>query len=168
MIRRTENGVPLTPVNFDSIIDFEERLISGSLEPDGVQYSDEVDTTVVDTDVVVFETSVETETDGAIQWVEFGLTAAFRAVSSITADVRWRWQAKEAGGDWVDLNTEVLESDIGLSFIERTRQGYFSLSSNFSRVPFDVRLLLRCNEANEGRAKVKNSSYVRVVFNPRK
>lgn len=168
MIRRTENGVPLTPVNFDSVIDFEERLVASSLEADGVQYSVEVDTTTADVDTVSFEKTIETETDGAMQWVEFGLTAAFRAVSSVTAEVYWKWQGKESGGDWVDLHDEVTETDIGVSYVERTRQGYFPVTSAFGRVPFDVRLLVRSNELDEGRAKVKNSSYIRVVFNPRK
>ena len=36
--------------------------------------------------------------------------------------------------------------------------------SNFNALPFEVRLVIQCNEANEGRARVKNSSYVRVRY----
>ena len=44
---------------------------------------------------------------GAMIEVEFGLTAAFRAVSSSTADLIYKWQARDKGGTWVDLHSAV-------------------------------------------------------------
>jgi len=96
--------------------------------------------------------------------VEFGLTAAFRAVSSGTADLIYKWQARNKGGTWVDLHTAVTKTNIGTSYVEETRSGRFKSETNFNSLPFEVRLIIQCNEANQGRAKVKNSSYVRVKY----
>ena len=146
------------------IIDFTQRLVSGDLTSDGEQWSTEVDTTTADTDVVVLEKTIEPKVKGTIIDVEFGLTAALRAVSSATADLIWKWQARNKDGTWVDLHSAVTETDIGAAYVEKTRAGYFTTVANFDEVPFDIRLILQCNELNEGRAKVKNSSYVRVNY----
>jgi len=87
-----------------------------------------------------------------------------RAVSSGTADVTYKWQARNAGGTWVDLHTAVTKTDIGTTYVEETRSGRFALQSNFNSLPFEVRLIIQCNEANQGRAKIKNASYVRVKY----
>jgi hypothetical protein len=96
--------------------------------------------------------------------VEFGLTAAFRAVSSATADLTYKWQARNKGGTWVNLHGAVAKTDIGTTYVEETRSGRFKLVANFDSLPFEVRLVIQCNEANQGRAKIKNSSYVRVKY----
>ncbi len=56
------------------------------------------------------------------------------------------------------------KADIGTSYVEETRSGRFKPVSNFNALPFEVRLVIQCNELNEGRARVKNSSYVRVKY----
>lgn len=136
----------------------------GNLTSDGVQWSAEVDTTTPDTDVAIETITVKPPALGAMLEVEFGLTAAFKAVSSATADLIYKWQARNKGGTWVDLHTAVTKTDIGTSYVEETRSGRFKAVTSFDSFPFEVRLVLQCNEANQGRAKVKNSSYVRVKY----
>ncbi|MFH1650891.1 MAG: hypothetical protein ABID87_02135 [Chloroflexota bacterium] len=136
----------------------------GNLTADGVQWSAEVDTTTADTDVAVAGVTIQPPALGALLEVEFGLTAAFRAVSSGTADVTYKWQARNLGGTWVDLHTAVTKTNIGTTYVEETRSGRFPLAANFNSLPFEVRLVVQCNEANEGRAKVKNSSYIRIIY----
>lgn len=136
----------------------------GNLTSDGVQWSAEVDTTTPDTDVAIETVTIKPPSLGAMLEVEFGLTAAFKAVSSATADLIYKWQARNKGGTWVDLHTAVTKTDIGTSYIEETRSGRFKAVANFDSVPFEVRLIIQCNEANQGRAKLKNSSYVRVKY----
>ena len=75
----------------------EYPLAKGDLTSDGVQWSDEVDTTTADTDVEVESVTIEPPALGAMIEVEFGLTAAFRAVSSGTADLTYKWQARNLG-----------------------------------------------------------------------
>ena len=136
----------------------------GDLTSDGIQWSAEVDTTTADTDVEVESVTIKPPALGALLEVEFGLTAAFRAVSSGTADLTYKWQARNEGGTWVDLHSAVTKTDIGTTYVEETQSGRFKTVANFGAVPFEVRLIIQCNEANEGRAKIKNSSCVRVKY----
>jgi len=152
------------PVRVDINRDFEDCLVSGALTEDGIQYSAEVTTGDADVDADVLTKVVDPGLEGDILWVEFGLTAEFKAVSSSTADLIWKWQARNKDGTWVDLHPAVTETDVGTTYKSRTQSGYFEPETNFNRVPFEIRLILQCNEANQGRAKVKNSSYVRVVY----
>ena len=136
----------------------------GGLTSDGIQWSSEVDTATQNTDVEVESVAVRPPALGELLEVEFGLTAAFRAVSSATADLVYKWQARNQGGTWVDLHSAVTKADIGTSYVEETRSGRFQMVSNFNSLPFEVRLVVQCDEADEGRARVKNSSYVRVKY----
>ncbi len=142
----------------------EYPFAKGNLTADGIQWSAEKDTTTVDTDVEVESVTIKPPALGEMLEVEFGLTAAFRAVSSATADLTYKWQARNKGGTWVDLHSAVTKTDIGTTYVEETRSGRFKLETNFDSVPFEVRLIIQCNEANEGRAKIKNPSYVRVKY----
>ena len=152
------------PVRAGFFTDFEDRLVSGALTEDGIQYSTEVATSAADTDVTILSKLINPVLEGGILLVEFGLTADFKAVSSGTADLIWKWQARNKDGTWVDLHSAVTETNIGTTYKSRTRSGYFTPEANFQNVPFEVRLIFQCNELNEGRAKVKNSSYVRVIY----
>jgi hypothetical protein len=136
----------------------------GDLTADGIQWSVEVDTTTPDTDVVVEQVLVKPPALGELIEVEFGLTAAFRAISSGTADLTYKWQARNKGGTWVDLHPAVSKTNIGTTYVEETRSGRFKPVANFNTLPFEVRLIFRCNEEDEGRAKVKSSSYIRVKY----
>jgi len=142
----------------------EYPFAKGDLTSDGIQWSAEVDTTTPDTDVEVESVTVRPPTLGEVIEVEFGLTAAFRAVASATADLSYKWQARNKGGTWVDLHSAVTKTNIGTGYVEETRSGRFKMVSNFDSLPFEVRLVIQCNEANEGRTKVKNSSYIRVIY----
>jgi len=142
----------------------EYPFAKGDLTADGIQWSDEVDTTTADVDVEVESVTIKPPALGAMIEVEFGLTAAFRAVSSATADLTYKWQVRNKGGTWVDLHSAVTKTDIGTTDVEETRSGRFKLVASFDSLPFEVRLIIQCNEANEGRAKIKNSSYVRVKY----
>jgi len=142
----------------------EHPFAEGDLTSDGTQWSAEKDTTTANVDVEVESVAIKPPALGAMIEVEFGLTAAFRAVSSATADLTYKWQARNKGGSWVDLHSAVTKTNIGTTYVEETRSGRFEPAANFDSVPFEVRLIIQCNEANEGRAKIKNSSYVRVKY----
>ncbi|GEM_PF-520613 len=161
----------ITPFNIGSKYDIHprdvaRRLVGGDLASDGVQWSAAVDTVAADTLVEIFSKTISEAKPGTLIEVEFGLTAAFKAVSSATADLGWKWQARDSGGTWVDLHALVYDPNIGITYVERTMSGYFTLVANFDALPFDIRLILQCSEVNEGRAKVKNSSYVRFIYKP--
>lgn len=142
----------------------EYPFAKGSLTSDGIQWSSEVDTTTADTDVEIDSVLINPPALGALIEAEFGLAAAFKAVSSATADLIYKWQARNKGGTWVDLHSAVTKANIGTTFVEESRSGRFLPVANFDSVPFDLRLILQCNEANEGRARIKNCSYVRLKY----
>jgi hypothetical protein len=142
----------------------EYPFAKGDLTSDGIQWSAEVDTTTADTDVEVESITIKPPALGDMIEVEFGLTAAFRAVSSATADLIYKWQARNKGGTWVDLHSAVTKTNIGTTYVEESRSGRFKPVANFDSLPFEIRLIIQCNEVNEGRAKIKNSSYVRVKY----
>lgn len=143
----------------------------GNLTSDGVQWSATTDTTTANVDVVV-ESVMTIEPigvakgpggRGVIIEIEFSLTGGFRAVSSITADLIYKWQARNKGGTWVTL-VEVTKTDINVTEVAETYSGRFKTVANLNSVPFDVRLVIQCNETNQGRARIKNSSYIRVTY----
>lgn len=142
----------------------EHPFAKGNLTSDGVQWSAEKDTTTADVDVEVESVTIKPPALGAMIEVEFGLTAAFRAVSSATADLTYKWQARNKGGTWVDLHSAVTKTDIGTTYVEETRSGIFKTVADFEAVPLEARLVIQCNEADEGRARIKNSSYIRAKY----
>ena len=142
----------------------EYPFAKGDLTSDGIQWSDEKDTTTADIDVEVESVTMKPPALGEMIEVEFGLTAAFRAVSSGTADLIYKWQARNKGGTWVDLHGAVTKSNIGTTYVEETRSGRFKTVANFDSIPFEVRLIIQCNEADEGRARIKNSSCIRLKY----
>jgi len=148
----------------DLINDVSVYLVGADITSDGVQHSTEVDTTTINTDVVILTKTIEPKLTGPVVWIYFELLASFKAVSSATADLIWKWQARNKDGTWVDLHSAVTETDIGTTYLERTRKGYFATVANLNAVPIDVQLILQCNELNEGRAKVSAASYVRAIF----
>jgi len=139
-------------------------LRQGPLTGDGIQWSAEVDTAGAAVDVEVERITVRPPALGRLLEIEFGLTAAFRAVASATADLTYKWQARNKGGQWVDLHTAVTKTDIGTTYIEETRSGRLGPVAGLNTLPFEVRLVIQCNEAGQGRARVKNSSYIRVKY----
>ncbi len=142
----------------------EHPFARGNLTSDGIQWCTEKDTTTPDVDVEVESGTIKPPALGELIEVEFGLTAAFKAVSSATADLIYKWQARNKGGTWVDLHSAASKTDIGTTYVEETRSGYFKPVANFNSLPFELRLVIQCNELNQGRAKIKNSSYVRVKY----
>ena len=156
----------VTPGQIPDLRDVELPLVTGDLTATGIQYSAAVDTTTANVDVVVLSKTIDPVILGKnnLIAIEFGLTAEFKAVSSATGDLIWKWQARNTGGSWVDLHTAVTETDPGTTYLSRTRQGKFLVQANLNQAKIDVRLLLQCNELNEGRAYVNAASYVRLIY----
>jgi hypothetical protein len=142
----------------------EYPFAKGNLTSDGIQWSAEKDTGDSGIDVEVESVTITPPALGAVLEVELGLTAAYRAVSSATADLTYKWQARNKGGTWVDLHSAVVKTDIGTTYVEETRSGRFKTVTGFNSVPFEVRLIIQCNEASQGRARVKNTSFIRAKY----
>ena len=155
------------PVRAGFFTDFEDRLVSGDLTADGIQWSPEVTSGDANVLTDVLSKLIDPVLEGRIIVVEFGVTAWFRQIGAVgnATDLRWQWQARNKNGTWVNLHPEVTEpsSEADTNY-ERSRSGYAVISANFNAVPFELRLQFRTSLAGQGRAKVKSSSYTRVVY----
>ena len=142
----------------------EHPLAKGNLTSDGVQWSAEKTTTTDDYETVE-EVTVSPPVLGAIIEFEFGLTGAVKSSGS-TESVKFKWQARNKGGSWVDLHDEVTYPANASTYREYTYSGRFKTVANFNAVPFDLRLQIKSGAAGGENAvgKTKNSSYVKVIY----
>ena len=162
---------PLSSVDVAAVLGIVEYVEhpfgKGNLATDGVQYSAEVGVATATTDLTVESITIEPLAPGDVKEYEFGLTAAFKATTSTTADIIYQWQARNKDGTWVNLHTAATLTNVGTAYTgttEPTQSGRFTATTNLNRVPFDARLIFQCNEASQGYAKVKNSSYTKVIY----
>ena len=151
------------PITILAPREFIHRLIGGNLIPDGIQWSSEVSTVDANTDYEVLNLTLDNDQVGNLVKLELALTLAIKA-GSTTADVKFKWQARNKAGTWVDLHDYVTFADVGTSYVERTVSGYKFPAINLDSYPIDIRLVIQSNEVSPGiaTAKVKNSGYVKV------
>jgi len=151
------------PISIWAPADYNHRLVDGALTEDGVQWSAEVSTVNANTDYTVLELTLDNGQSGDISLLTPALTLAIKA-GNATADVKFKWQARNKAGTWVDLHAYITLADVNTTYVERTVSGYKFPVTNLNSYPIDVRLVIQSNEATPGvaTAKVKNSSYVKV------
>ncbi len=151
-------------MGFTVVEHIEHPLARGNLTSDGVQWSAEKTTTTDDYETVE-EITVNPPQLGAIIEFEFGLTCAVKS-SGGTESVKFKWQARNKGGAWVDLHDEVTYSADASAYKEYTYSGRFKPETNFNAVPFDIRLAIKSGTAGGENAvgKTKNSSYIKVIY----
>ncbi len=101
---------------------------------------------------------------GKIKEVEFGLTAGFQANAS--AIFNYKWSARNLDpvtSTWVDIKPDELLVT-ATTWADATVTGYALPQADFNSVPFEVRCQFRCNSADLGIGRIKNSSYIRVIY----
>ena len=142
-----------------------QHLVDGDLAESGIQWSSEVSTVDANADYVVLEKTLDNGQSGDIFEIVLGLTLAIKA-GSATADVKFKWQARNKAGTWVDLHDYVTLADVNTTYVERTVSGYKFPVTNLDSYPIDIRLVIQSNEVSPGvaTAKVKNSSHVEVTL----
>jgi hypothetical protein len=142
----------------------EHPFARGNLTADGIQWSAEK-TTSTDGYETVEEATVKPPALGNVIEIEFGLTCAVKSGSTLES-VLFKWQARNSGGTWVDLHTEVTYPANASTYKEYTYSGRCQISANLNRLPIDVRLQVKSGAAGGENAfgKTKSSSYVRVVY----
>jgi len=136
----------------------------GSLTPEGVQWSTE-HTTSADDYEEVESVAITPPALGDVLEFEFGLTCAVKS-SGASESVLFKWQARNRGGTWVDLHSEVTYPANASAYEEYTYSGRFKPVTDFDAIPFDVRLVIKSGGAGGETAngKTKNSSYVKVIY----
>jgi hypothetical protein len=142
----------------------EHPFAKGNLTSDGVQWSAE-HTTATDDYEEVESVVISPPALGDVFEYEFGLSCAVKS-SGATESVLFKWQARNKGGTWVDLHSEVTYSADASAYKEYTYSGRFQPVANFNAVPFDMRLVIKSGGAGGENAvgKTKSSSYVKVIY----
>jgi len=150
--------------NAEPVVHIERPFAKGDLTSDGVQWGDEKTTSTDDYETVESVT-IEPPAGGTIIEVEFGLACAVKS-SSTSEGVLFKWQARNKGGTWVDLHGEVTYAADASAYQEYAYSGRFKLVANFNAVPFDIQLLIKSGAGGgeDAIGKVKNSSYVKVIY----
>lgn len=152
----------------------ENPFAKGNLTSDGIQYCTELTTTAanVNNDVEIVTVGGDMPS-GRLIAIELGLTGVFAAATSATADLIYQWAIKNLGvADWTNLHSAVTKTNLGTGDTLETYSGNFAkvdangVLPGVNRVPFQVKLMIQCNEANEGQAKTKNSSRVKYLYIP--
>lgn len=150
-------------------------MVSGDLTSDGTQYETVDSTTTANVAVTVFQDTIDIHIgdygsayfEKTIEDCYFKTIVEIKADSSDSAKVSWKVQAKDLNETtWVDLSAwSDGSSAIGTTYVEKELTGWVDLSdSSFGRLPFEYRIIFKCDEADEGRIRVKSGSYVRVVY----
>ena len=142
----------------------EHPFARGNLTSNGVQRGTE-HTTSTDDYEEVENVTISPPALGSMLEYEFGLTCAVKS-SGATESVLFKWQARNRGGTWVDLHSEVTYSADASAYKEYTYSGRFQPVANFNTVPFDVRLVIKSGGAGGENTvgKTKSSSYVKVIY----
>ena len=148
----------------------EHPLGKGNLTSNGVQWSAEA-TSTTNTYETVESITIEQiglaggpGSAGTLIEVEFGITWAQKC-DGATDKAVGKVQARNKGGTWVDLMTEVTNGAAGTTYEEKTYSGRFKTATNFQKVPFDVQVLVKSNgTTNNAVGKTKNSSYVKCLY----
>ncbi len=163
----------------DKVIDYTQPLIDGDLAADGIQWGagndgllGSVTTITVNTWYEAFLKQINPHLPrgGVLLWAELGLTAEFSS-NNDNSTGEWYWQISNDGVTWSNLHAVVTETDIDTAAtgaIQRTRSGYPRQYPAFDNTPFWVRLMMQCTSVNDTvTARIKNSSYIRMVYMPR-
>lgn len=153
-------------------------LVGADLTTDGIAYSDEKQTTTLNTDITVYEYTFEPESGGgSIVWVYFNIIATLKGADA-EADLKMTMEVRNKDGTWQKLFAQVTYTDINTSYLDKRYEGYLvkdavayctpgdsDLWTYFNEVPFDFRVLLQAADTNDGYGKIKNGSLIRVVYN---
>ena len=143
-------------------------IATPALAADGVQDSDAKDTTTADTYITVFQATLTGPADNLkrqLKGLHFSLEAYLRAVSTATADVTLLWSAKShSKATWVNLISATLYANINTTYLSKPFTGHIRPQANLDEWPIDIRCQIKCDELNEGRGKIRNTSFVTARF----
>ena len=103
--------------------------IQNDLTSNGVQNSTVVTTTTANTDVTLFSYSFDLNfgnlshyhSDQVLEllWIYFDINIDLKADASATADLKWKAQARDEDGTWVDLFAYQTVTDIGMHGVSK-------------------------------------------------
>ena len=147
-----------------AFLEFDDNFVKPDWDDDnadGVIYSPEATSGAIDTYSDVWSKLFPpSEIAGTLEKMVRGMTASFSTLNATTT-LTWQWQIRpKDAASWIDLHPAVTESPAAITTFERTRQGE-KIPTGLTTTPFEIRLRFKTSEANQGKAKVKASSYAK-------
>jgi len=144
----------------------------GTLTLDGVQYSNIYNSSVASnftpTNGGAFNIIDMTYPGGrgVFRELEVGLSAEFQA--NATTLMQYRWEGRNLAplaAAWASLTANI-EANVTTGWTANlgTYSGRIAPVAGFNSVPFEIRLQFKTNHADMGLARIKNSSYVRALY----
>ena len=143
----------------------------GPLTTTGVQYSTAVTSSGVTPKIVESVTIDEIGVTGGpggrgtIIEVEFGITWGQKSSSTVKKPIGLISARDKDNATWVPLMTAQINATAGTTEEFWTFSGIFKPATTFTKVPFDVKVEVYSEHADENAiGRVKNSSYIRVIY----
>jgi len=134
----------------------------GDLSATGWQTSAEVTTDSADWKAVEIA-SIDFGITADIIEVEFALSMRIKSTGA-TKDVLYKWQARNTGGTWIDLMPEQTKAASAAAYETFTWSGRCAICAEFGKMPFQVQLLIKREDATENAvAQIFGSSYIAVT-----
>ena len=161
--RATETTLALVKDRL-AFLEFDDNFVKPDWDDDnadGVIYSPEATSGAIDTYSDVWSKIFPpSEIAGTLEKMARGETASFSTLNATTT-LTWQWQIRpKDAAFWIDLHPAVTESPAAITTFERTRQGE-KIPTGLTTIPFEIKLRFKTSEANQGKAKVKASSYAK-------
>lgn len=154
-------------ITFRFLVDDTQNLEIGS-SPTEV-FSTSPTTMAVNEWTEMYNQKFDIEPKGRIIWIYWYIKYRVRA-TTVTADVDERIRARNLYSTYQNISDELATANIGTAWVTHITSGYVNPRrageqlSNLDRIPFEVQIQMRSNEANTGRLEVSSESYVRVIY----
>ncbi len=101
---------------------------------------------------------------GAIKELEVGLTASYQANATTLCNTRWEGRNLDPlAAAWVVVTPDE-NHNMTTAWTDKTFSGYLLPQAGFNSIPFEIRMSYRTNHADVGLGRMKNSSYVRCLY----
>lgn len=137
----------------------------GYVTSDGIQHCAEA-TSTLNTYVTVESVEVPVpEGKGAIKELELGVTWSQKCDGTVDKAVGMV-QAVDVNGSWANvMATAAINATAGTAYEEKTYSGILPASLEITQMPLSLRVQVKSDgTTNNAVGKVKNSSYVKVVY----
>ena len=130
-------------------VDITEYPVEAQGTADGVQYDTEVETIKATTDYELLLWKLENNypnTKGHLIRVHYVISFSLKA-GTATADLKWKLQARNKDGSWIDMCAEQTETNIGTAYAAKTIKGYLDSQNVISKKPFEMRFIIQSHES---------------------
>lgn len=135
--------------NKNANFDVSGRPVRALITGDGVQYSTPVESVAANAYVTLLSYLTSDRYPrlrGTLAYVYVNISIELKA-GTATADLKWKVQARNKDGTWVDMSAEQSLDNIGTSYVADRLEGFFSIQTNITQIPLEVKIVIKSNES---------------------